>query len=105
MFMNANTHPEVLCNERRKMPIDTECLLTCCTIHCSHEPGFRDLFLQIVGHDGQRIRNVELLIAPSDALSIARHVHSLNRQAWSAGNRPLDADLDESRPSWIDRLA
>lgn len=105
MFMNSNRHAEVLRNERRKMAIDTECLLTCCTIYCSHEPGFRDLFLQTVGHDGQRIRNVELLIAPSDALNIARHVQSLNRQAWSAGKRPLDADFDESRPSWIDRPA
>jgi hypothetical protein len=103
--MNANRQLEVSRNERRTMPIETECLLTCCTIHCSHEPGFRDLYLQIVGHDGQRIKNVELLIAPADAMNIARHVHSLNRQAWAEGSRPLDADTDESKPSWIESQA
>lgn len=82
-----------------------DCLIRGCSVFCSHEPGFRDLYRQVIGHDGARIRTVELLIAPSDALSIFAHVLSLNSDAWSNGARPFDAAPDESRPSWLDRSA
>lgn len=77
-------------------------LIRGCSVFCSHEPGFRDLYLQVVGHDGERIRTVELLIAPSDALSIFAHVLSLNSDAWANGARPFDAVPGEARPHWLD---
>lgn len=85
------------------MPFENDnCLIRSCSIFCSHEPGFRDLYLQVVGHDGERIRTVELLIAPSDALGIFAHVLSLNNEAWANGARPFDAAPSEARPHWLD---
>lgn len=80
-------------------------LIRGCSVFCSHEPGFRDLYLQVVGHDGERIRTVELLIAPSDALSIFAHVLALNSDAWANGARPFDATPGEARPHWLDPQA
>ena len=81
--------------------VSDDCLITGSSVFCSHEPGFRDLYLQVVGHDGQRVRTVELLIAPADALSIFVHVLSLNSEAWANGSRPLDAMPGELRPGWL----
>ena len=79
-----------------------DCLIKGCSVFCNPESGFRDLYLQVVGHDGERIRTVELLIAPSDALGIYAHVLSLNNEAWANGARPFDAAPAEQRPSWLD---
>ena len=79
-----------------------DCLIRGCSVFCSHESGYRDLYLQVVGHDGERIRTVELLIAPSDAMSIFTHVLSLNNEAWANGARPFDAAPGEHRPNWLD---
>jgi len=85
------------------MHLDSDdCLINSTSVFCSHEPGFRDLYLQVVGHDGQRIRTVELLIAPADALGIFAHVLSLNSEAWADGGRPNDAEAGECRPCWLE---
>ncbi len=80
---------------------DVDDLLNCCRIHLESEPGFRDVVLHAVGHDGQRIRCVELLISADDALGLATYVLLLHRRAWADGARPLDARADENRPIWI----
>ena len=101
MWRHSSPHATQRRYEGTLMRNDTDCLLTCCSVHCSHEPGFRDLYLQVVGHDGQRIRNIELLVSPSDVMDIFAHVLALQQEAWANGEHPLDAEPGERRPAWI----
>jgi hypothetical protein len=70
-------------------------------------PGYRDASLtfdlQPLGDVSGPFR-VSMRIRPDDAEPIVRHLHHVHELAWRR-SAPLDAQLGENRPAWIDRVA
>lgn len=77
-------------------------LLLCREIRCGHEIGFRDIHLQCIAVDGNSRFDLELMLAPADAIMVAKYVIAANREAWRGSRRPYDAGQQEGEPNWLD---
>lgn len=69
-----------------------------------HAPGYRDTsFTFDVNRPGaSETYRFCLRIGAEDGESVVRHILSAHRSAWEGG-KPLDCQVGEERPRWIDR--
>ena len=79
----------------------SDLLLLCREMTCGHEFGFRDVHLQCIAVDGNSKFDIELMLSPGDAITLARYVIAVNREAWRCGRRPYDAAPQEAEPNWL----
>lgn len=70
----------------------------------SSSPGYRDIGMTLsIIDDEKKEHQLEIRLQQGDAEALMHHVYDANRTAWSNG-RPIDANENEPRPYWIDRL-
>jgi hypothetical protein len=66
-------------------------------------PGYRgvSLVFDVNIPSSEKVHRVSLSIDPADGAAIFHHIFDVHKIAWSQKRRPLDAKLDERKPSWI----
>lgn len=69
-------------------------------------PGYRDVSLIFdlvpIGPVKKQATRMRIHVSAEDGETIARHILEVHRFVWRDGERPIDAQPDESRPRWID---
>ena len=70
-------------------------------------PGYRDAYITFklvpIGSemDGPKTVTATVRLNAIDSAKVAQSIIDIHQLAWRAGNRPIDAEETESRPSWL----
>lgn len=86
-------------------PIDLEAKF----ITYGEAPGYRDAYITLklvpLGSklDGPKTVTATVRLDTVDSAKVAQSIIDIHQLAWRPGNRPIDAEESETRPSWLDR--
>ena len=76
--------------------IEPDAILLCRTLTVEHAAGYRDVTIRCLARDGERTFHLDLIFAAFDAIHLGHYMSQVSVVAWDGGNRPIDAQPDES---------
>ena len=73
-------------------------------VNHAYAPGYRDVsfIFEMTPMGSTLTRRAQIHIRPEDAEPIVDHLRHAHRLAWSDPSGPIDRELNERRPTWVD---